>query len=266
MNKHKTLTARDLKILTLLGEYGCVSAQRIKNHFWNDNPKSRAHYRRIGILKKCMLIENVEGDGAATIGYRLTKKGTEYFSAMFNEQTMPATRRGYKTQFEHDQLLIDVRHILQLSPLVKNFKIEAEIRRRILSAQTGKRNWDEMPAIPDAAFRFETPEQSMVVAIELELTPKVRSRYTGIFRNHLLSKDWGLVIYIVKDRNFQEKLMRILSEIKVKDIHVRIAKNVNGIYFCELNDFLKLKLSAPLTNGKREISLQQIAESLQAKR
>ena len=261
-----TLTERDRRILLLLGEYGCVSAERIKAHFWNENPRSRAHYRRLGVLKRLLLIENVKGDGAVTIGYRLTKKGKELFSGMFDHRESSLMRRGYKTQFEHDQLLIDVRQVLQKSPLIRNFQTEVEVRKKMMSMQTLKRHWEEMPTIPDALFSFEVPGQKMTVAVELELTPKLRSRYTRIFRNHLLSKDWQLVIYIVKDTKFQDRLMKLLSEIKATDIHVKIANTINGIYFCSLEDFLTKKLEAPMTNGKREISLERIAQNFLAKR
>lgn len=255
------LTLRDQRILLLLGEHGCVTAERIKGHFWNNNPKSRLHFRRIGILKRRNLIENVEGDGGITIGYRLTKKGRALVSEKFKDWRDPPTRRGYKTQFEHDQLLIDIRGIFAESPIVKDFKTESDVRREMMTAAVQRQHWEKRPLVPDATFLMEVPGKKMRVAIELELTGKTRPRYTRIFRNHLLTKNWQLVIYVVKDELLRKRLMDHLSEVKRTDIHVRIEKSVNGIYFCGLDEFLKARLDAPFSNGKKEISLNQIAQS-----
>lgn len=255
------LTLRDQKILVLLGEHGCVTADRIKSHFWNDNPKSRLHFRRIGILKRRNLIENVEGDGGITIGYRLTRKGRALLSRMFTGWRDPPTRRAYKTQFEHDQLLIDLRRIFTESSIVKDFKTEPEVRRELMTGPVQRQHWEKKPLVPDGTFMMEVPGKKMRVAIELELTGKTRPRYTRIFRNHLLTKNWQLVIYVIKDDLLRKRLMGHLSEVKRTDIHVRIEKSVNGIYFCGLDEFLKFRLDTPISNGKKEISLNQIAQS-----
>jgi len=249
-------------ILSLLGEYGCVTADRIKAHFWKSSHKSRAHYRRLAVLRRRKLIENVLGDRSMTIGYRLTKIGKRMLADLTENQNAPVIRRAYKTQFEHDQLLIDLRQIFQASPLVKEFKTESELRREFLRDRLMPINWESRPTIPDATFVFEVPGRSMRVAVELELTAKLKKRYARIFKNHLLSKDWKLVIYIVKDASFQGRLMKTLFEVKDRDVQVRLAKTVNGIYFCDLENFLSNRLAVTLTNGKREISLEQIAQNL----
>lgn len=259
VRRRPRITGRDEKILSLLGEYGCVSADRIKAYFWNSTPTSSTHYRRLGILKQRGLIENVSGDRSMTIGYRLTKRGKDVLAKWPHGNSSPLTRRAYKTQFEHDQLLIDIRRILEKSPLVHSFKTEAEIRRELPDGNSKLLNWENAPVIPDATFVFSVPGQRMRVAVELELTAKIKRRYTKIFRSHLLAKEWRLVIYIVKSATFQDQLMKTLNIVKTTDIHVRIAKSLNGIYFCVLDEFLSKQLSVPLTNGKKEISLEQIA-------
>lgn len=210
-------------------------------------------------MKRRNLIENVNGDGHVMIGYRLTKKGKEFVAARFGGQAANPVRRSYKSQFEHDQLLIDLREILEKSPLVADFRTESEVRYELLNGASKLLHWERQPTIPDAAFVFKAPGQSMRVAVELELTPKVKRRYRRIFRNHLLSKDWQLVLYIVKDRALQERLMKLLADIKERDVEVRVQKNVNGIYFCPLPEFLSLGLRVLFTNGKREISLSALA-------
>jgi len=260
-NRKQKITSRDRMILSLLGEYGCISAGRLKSHFWKTNAKSDTHYRRIGVLKKHRFIENVRGDGGITIGYRLTKKGKRFLLLGSSIESKSVLRKSYRTDFEHDQLLIDLRSMFRESPLVGDFKTEAEVRAELFSNKTKLIHWESAPTIPDATFVFKAPGHQMRVALELELTAKVKRRYARIFRSHLLSKNWKMIIYIVKDVNFQKRLMKILNDIKERDVQVRLAGEINGIYFCSLGEFLHNRLDAKLTNGKREISLQQIAQN-----
>lgn len=260
-NRKQKITSRDRMILSLLGEYGCISAGRLKSHFWKTNAKSQTHYRRIGVLKKHRFIENVRGDGGVMIGYRLTKKGKRFLLLGSNLESQSVLRKSYRTDFEHDQLLIDLRSLFRESPLVGDFKTEAEVRAELFSEKSKLIHWESAPTIPDATFVFKAPGHQLRVAVELELTAKVKRRYARIFRSHLLSRNWKMVIYIVKDANFQKRLMRILSDIKERDVQVRLASEINGIYFCSLGEFQQNRLDAKLTNGKREISLSQIAQN-----
>lgn len=255
------LTARDERILLLIGEYGCVSAERIKKHFWNSTEGSRTHYRRIGILRRRGLVENTVGDRSMTIGYRLTLRGKRIVSGLGSKGSSVVNRRSYKTQFEHDQLLIDIRGVLEKSPLVKYFRSEREIRRDLLSGEKRLLHWESLPSVPDAAFLLKIPGHEQNAALELELTPKKRQRYSRIFRSHLLSKDWNLVFYVVRDEPFKRLLMRLLGEVKSEDLQVQVAKRINGIYFCTLEEFQKRELKVPFSNGKEEISLAEIAKN-----
>lgn len=265
-NRKQKLTSRDQMILSLLGEYGCISAARLKKRFWKPSDKTRNHFRRIGILKRHRFIENVRGDGGVTIGYRLTKKGKRFLTLGQGKKAEAIIRKSYGTQFEHDQLLIDIRQTLEASDVISNFKTEAEVRRELLGGPNKVINWETASTTPDATFSLSTPSKQMQVALELELTAKVKRRYSRIFRSHLLSQNWKLVIYIVKDPRFQKRLMETLEDIKAKDVQVRLAKTINGIYFCSLEKFQEMQLKTPLTNGRREISFEQIAQELAAQR
>lgn len=259
------LTDRDMKILSLLGDYGCVEGARIKAYLWDSAPASGAHYRRLRILTKRELVEKVSGDRSISIGYRLTKKGMALLGTMQEGIRAPPSRRGYKTQFEHDQLLIDVRRILEKSPLIHDFKNENGVRNLLLDDREKLLRWENAPTIPDAMFTYSVPGKTMRIALELELTTKVRRRYTRIFRCHLLSKDWDLTIYVVKDEKFRTRLMQLLNDVKTTDIEVRMTKTVNGIYFCTIEEFLLRELSTPLTNGKKEFSFAEAAQLLETK-
>jgi hypothetical protein len=259
--KGRRLTGRDIALLRLLAEYGCVDAQRIKAKLWNGNPNSRVHFRRIGILRKMNLIEIVLGDQGAALGYRISKPGLNILSQKGQLITVPVVRKTYKTQFEHDQILIDVRRILEGSPVVKEFKTEAEVKNELLSGRRTPVDWKNAPTIPDATFMYEVPDQKVRVAVELELTQKSRARYFKIFRSHLLNKTWGITFYIVRDEPLFAKVREILSDVKSHDVQLRVARKINGVYLCRLDKFLADELNATFSNGKEEISLDQLAKN-----
>lgn len=258
------LTERDLRLLFFLGEHGCVSPARVKSYFWNSSEGSRAHNRRLRILTQEGHIEKVVGDQSRVLGYRITQKGKHFLRDTAPGKEIVISRRGYRTQFEHDQRLIDVRRILEQSPLILGFKMDHELRAEFSDGKSRPANWQNMPLIPDAIFIHRTPSGSVKMALELELTQKSKRRYGRIFKSHLLSKKWNLTLYLVKDDALKKSLMETLGAVKGKDLEVRLAKVVNGIYFCALEDFLSKGLEAPMTNGKREISFAEMARRIEA--
>lgn len=258
------LTERDLRLLAFLGEHGCVSPSRIKTYFWNSSEASRAHNRRLRILTDEGFVEKVAGDEDRLLGYRLTMKGKRFLKEQQPSQEVSLSRRGYKTQFEHDQKVIDLRRILEQSPLISGFKMDHEIRAEFSDGKGRSVNWQNAPLIPDAIFTHRNQGGVMKIALELEMSRKSARRYGRIFRSHLLAKKWNLTLYIVKDEALKKILMEALDEVKRRDLEVRLAKVVNGIYFCTLEKFLSDGLEAPMTNGKREISFAEMARRIES--
>ena len=258
------LTERDLRLLFFLGEHGCVSPTRVKSYFWNSSEGSKAHNRRLRILTQEGYVEKVVGDQSRVLGYRITQKGKRFLRDASPGKEVVISRRGYRTQFEHDQRLIDVRRILEQSPLILGFRMDHELRAEFSDGKSRPASWQNMQLIPDAIFTHRTPSGSVKMALELELTQKSKRRYGRIFKNHLLSKKWNLTLYLVKDEALKKSLMETLGAVKGKDLEVRLAKVVNGIYFCLLEDFLSKGLEAPMTNGKKEISFAEMARRIEA--
>lgn len=262
---YKNITSRDRMILTMMARHGCVSAKHIKKNFWEANDQTDNHYRRIGFLKKLKLIENVLGDGGHRIGYRLTRKGKKFMTLSKSDYAAKLIRRAYRTPLDHDYKLIDIKQILERSPIIKNFKTEGEIRHEILKAHSKLLHWESSPLLPDASFEIHTPDRTMRVAVELEMTSKTKRRYTRIFRKHLLSKHWDFVIYIAKDDKLMNRLIRCYKEIRGKDIELKIAKSVNGFYLCTLDEFIKNQLGTQLVGEQETISLTEIAQFYEKK-
>jgi hypothetical protein len=256
------LVTRDIQLLSFMGEHGCVSPGRIKRYFWNSSETSRAHNRRLRILANRGLVEKVLGDQERLLGYRLTIKGKRTLKEMAPGLKFFVARRAYKTQFEHDQRLIDLRRILEQSPHIRNFKMDHELQAELSSGAGVPTSWRNAQLVPDALFVHRTSKQCMRIALELEMTQKSRQRYGRIFQAHLLAKKWDLTLYVVRDDTLRIRLMQILDTVKGKDLEVRLAKVVNGIYFCSLDEFLSKGLEASMTNGKREISFAEMARNV----
>ena len=238
------IVPRDLVLLKLLSEHGCVDPQRIKAKFWNGNPVSKAHYRRLGILKRMGLIESVLGDQGVGLGYRISQKGQKTLIESGNLPKHIPIYRGYRTQFEHDQLMFDIRQTLEESPIVREFKTEGDVRDELLGGKLGPIDWRNAPTIPDGTFVYEVPGQRLRIALEIEVTMKSRARYFKILRNHLLNKTWDMTFYIMRDQSMLYRLLSLIEEVQIQDATVRVAKKVNGIYLCSLEEIQSQKLKA----------------------
>lgn len=254
------LVPRDLVLLRMLGEHGCLDPERIKAKLWNGNPTSKAHYRRLGILKRMGLLENVLGDQGFGIGYRVTQKGLKVLTESGNVPRHIPINRGYRTQLEHDQIMFEIRDILESSPIVKEYRTEGDVHHELLGGKKGPIDWQNAPTIPDGTFVYEVPGQRLRIALEIEITFKTRARYFKILRNHLLNKTWDMTFYIMRDQAMLHRLLALIEEVQAKDAAVRVARKINGIYLCSLDEIKTQKLKAQFTNGKRTISLDELAQ------
>lgn len=258
--KAHRIVPRDLALLKLLSESGCLDPERIKAKLWNGNPMSKAHYRRLGILKRMGLIESVIGDQGFGLGYRISPKGQKALTEHGTISEHIPINRGYRTPYEHDLLMYDIRDILEASPIVQEFKTEGDVRNELLAGKKGPIDWRNTPTIPDGTFVYEVPGQRLRIALEIEVTMKSRARYFKILRNHLLNKTWDMAFYIMRDQSMLSRLMKLADEVQAQDAAIRVAKKVNGIYFCLLEEIQSQKLKAKFTNGKRTISLDELAQ------
>lgn len=253
------VTGRDKMILNLLADFGCASPRKIQTQLFKENDKTKNHFRRFRILRQLKLIDHVWRDDGAMLGYKLTAKGKK-FLALGEDHDGGIASKSYRTDYYHDQTLIDVKGIFANCSAISDYKSEGKIRKEINQKLSSLLHWEKRGNIPDGYFHLKLPDRNLRVAIELELSDKSQKRYERIFRNHLLSKSWDLVIYLVRDETLKNYLLGLLQKSKDRDIQVRVSNMLNGIYFCELNDFLKNGLDVKLTNGRRELSFKELAQ------
>ena len=112
--------------------------------------------------------------------------------------------------------------------------------------------------IPDGLFTLWVQGKPQKVALELELSLKSKRRYELIFSKHLLSRNWSAVFYVVKDEVMREKLMDSVKEIKRKNVLIRSANNLNGIYFSLVDEVLEKERLALFTNERIRFSLKDL--------
>lgn len=252
----KHLTGRDYKILELLGTHGCASAGSIQRSIWPSQTQTKNHFRRLRALQKRYLVEAIEIDFSKTKGFRLTKKGRALMQNRPEFKDSPPIRKSYPTQYRHDQMIFDV--LMNFSDLnsVFNIKTDQRIQKEIRREFAKKRNWDDMPSIPDGTFQVKDQGVIKTVAIEVELTKKIWRRYEKIFLSHLLTNRWNYVIYFCKDEKLLGHLLGIYQNLLAHNLQVRLSSRINKMYFCSANTSLQSFKETPLFGAKNIFSLK----------
>lgn len=250
------LTVRDYKILELLGIHGCASAGSIQRSIWPGHSQTKNHFRRLRALQKRHLVEAIEIDFVKGKGFRLTKKGRALMQNHPKFKDSAPIRKSYPTQYRHDQMIFDV--LTKLSDLNSVFHIKTDwwIQREIRREFAKSRKWDQMPSIPDGTFQVKDQDVAKTVAIEVELTKKLRRRYEKIFLSHLLTNRWQYVIYFCKDERLLKHLLGVYQNLLEHNLQVKFSSRINKMYFCVARDFVQSFRDAPLFGAKNTLVIK----------
>lgn len=221
-------------------------------------------FRRLRHLRQADLIERLVGDGGAKLGYRLSKKGIEYAKKkLISNEVILQSRPAFRTQFDHDRIVIEAREILSHSKIVRDFVSETELRSRIVKDWRSVQNEVERDwKVPDALFRLSTQRGSMTTALEVELTQKAKARYEKIVQALLTSKMFHLVFVLCKDEKLAALIRNEIAQARATNPFVRASNRSNGIYLCTLQTLRERKLDAPWDGEDKRFSLNEIAAEL----
>lgn len=224
-------------------------------------------YRRLRHLQRIELIEPLIGDGDVQLGYRLTKKGMKFAKKnSFLRSATVQSRPAFRTQFDHDQIVNEARHILSASPIVSELISESELRSRIGKRLATTTAADHEWKVPDALFTLLTTRGPMTTALEVELTQKAKARYSKIVATLLTSKSFQFVFFICKDDRLATLIRNHIADARAKNALVRASKRSNGIYFCTLNDFRENCLDAIWDGEQNRFSINDLATQIQKRR
>ncbi len=250
-------TNRDLKILEHIGISGVATANDLLIYFDNSKKSSRCHYRRISILKREKYLDHLLGHGNKIIGYILTKKAIEVLKKNNSDYAYEIVRKDhYKGKYDHDIFLSKIKHILLKSPLINNFITDKAIAKRF--NENKLKLYRDFDKIPDGLFNLNIEKSTEKVALEVEINQKNKNRYNNILKTHLLTKNWETVYYIVKDKKMGSMILDNIKELRGRDFNVKLSPNINDIYICPIDEFLKNELDAIFYNDKWEFSLRDL--------
>jgi hypothetical protein len=257
----KDLCSVDSQILRVLAQNRFANSYDLRARL-PGLPDQYNIFRRLRYLGNLGLVEPLIGDGGNRLGYRLTKKGVAFTSATDHvNSTMSISRPMFRSQFDHDQIVNEVRGILSTSPIVSNFVSETELRSRNedsrKSRQTPSRDWK----VPDAMFSLYSAGTAMTTALEIELTQKAKARYSKIVEALLTSKSFQLVFVVCKDENLVRLIAQAVHDARAKNPAVRASNRSNGVYFSAVDLLRERTLDAPWFGEGTSFTLNGLASN-----
>ena len=256
----RKLCSIDLNIVRILATDRFSTRRELAKRF-GEKPDSRRMQRRVRYLQKIGLIEPLIGDGDSRLGYRLSSYG-KYVAARGNLAPVSVlqSRPTFKSQFDHDQIVNEVRETLISSPIVSHFVSEAELRSQICSSSSAGIGSDSHDwKVPDAMFTLRTRGGEMTVALEVELSQKAKARYSKIVQALLTSRRFQFVFVVCGNEKLQKLMVEAISSARASNPFVRASNRSNGIYFCQLDMLRRRRLDAPWTGETRTFTINELA-------
>lgn len=258
------LTITDFQVIEKIASLGLQSYQQLRDGILKDRHRV-AVWARMKRLSREDLVRECRGDNGQILAWAITTKGA---SMVYEDQDQARqiARRApvYRSTFNHDRVLIDVREILSKSPVITHWESEAALRADVMRKfyfLSPEARSERTAFIPDAILSLNNRGQCKKAALEVELSQKSRSRIFKKLEAQILSPDYNFVFYVVQGESLMKKLIEIYKAVRADSIRVKIANKQNGIYFVSLADIQNLKLKAKFKGVESGFSF----EDLQAK-
>ncbi len=194
------IQTRDLDVFQSCKKYGLLSTNQIAMlHFKNLHPTTLM--RRLKILEKAKYINRIDSLPNNQSAWSLGMEGARYLRAD------PPGRFTNRNTTLHDVTLSGVRMALERRGLGENFSSEMELKKRI----NRKLNENEKSRlqVPDGIFTAQAPvtKTPIVVALEVELTPKNHQRYRKIIEQYLAKTSLTYVWYVMKSEGIAQTIV-----------------------------------------------------------
>ncbi len=247
MVKGLLLTERDKGVLYDCYHGGALTFRQIKcRHFTNKS--SSTAYNRIQGLKKAgylassrvgILLYQNEPQEIGVV-YRPTQKCLTTLSRLCPEEVFRERPLRLNTaSLPHDLLLVDV-----IGHLKERFPGQRILRAALFSGEPVP-----LKRTPDAIVLDQNGRP--IVAIELELTAKSKSRYRQIVLHYRLSPVFKKVIYVVGSEAIAEKIR--LQITPQKHLPGLAPPTTDRFYFVTLSEFLRNPRAALISNGPQAL-------------
>ncbi len=255
---------RDARILLYLAKHSFASPRNVEREFFR-GIAHRNHYRAIKRLKQRGLVEDIYGDNETLLGFKLSKKGIRITKTVLGPDGSVLTPQGqFRSTYDHDDLLIRLRSVLETSPAISHFCPEQTVRETFAKKYGHSEQEGSGYKVPDATFQLKTRKRNFRVALELELTRKSKRRYRKIIKQLALSRDWDVVFFMLKEASLRKVITDILTELRAKDPEVRLAKFRHGFYFTQLSEVLTHGTSCEFHGEEKSFRISEIENQFQA--
>jgi hypothetical protein len=241
------LTPTDIAVLRAVAPRRLETYAELRNAALSQ--VSRAH--SWAILKRLVqhrFLTAIRSDGGGVLGWSLTPKAKRLAQVLDDLPEFPQRAPVYKTSFHHDCVVREVRGVMEKSPAIRNWvpdhALQREFMRRML--EKGRRDSGENRlVIPDGIFEIQGPDGPTHGALEVEITQKSKERIYHKLEAHCVSQDFDYAFFVMRDEKLRDLFCEILAEVNRRSAWVRVARQVNGIYFTTLSEFRARGLHAP---------------------
>lgn len=251
---------RDANILLFLAKNGFASPRSLEREFFK-GIAHRNHYRSLARLKQKHLVEELLGDTGELLGYKLSAKGLRLTRKVIaNKWPVQKPPEQFRTNYTHDELLVQLRSIFEKCPAIYEYKPEQIVREELATRYGFEEQEGSGYKVPDATFQMKTRKGYFRVALELELTRKSKRRYRKIIKQLARSKDWNQVFFIVRELSTAKVITDLLKELCEKDSDLKFEKTRSGFYFAKLDELLKSKETCTFSGEEKSFSLLELAK------
>lgn len=256
-----TMNPREKEILTAIGINGIQTYQELRKSTLGNY--SRAHsWCVMKRLVKVGFLEEVISERGSILGWILSRKGRTGLSKGNPEKAEQILKSPhYASSFRHDALVRRVHTILEKSPVVEDWTPEWILRTNTLK-QFGRLNSEDRKHLlfnlPDSILSIKSPHFSGQISLEVELSRKSNRRLVHRFESQILSGSFSFVLYLVEGARLTDRLKRIYRNVLETSSRIKTKERRNGIYFCELNDFLFKELGASFEGIKSSFTFKDL--------
>lgn len=259
-----SLTETDLKILNQVAKEGFQTYQELRVGILKSYGRTWAW----DLLKRLVtneLLIACPSDRGGILGWTISKKGADIVKKHCT-QGIPGPIRPllYKSSFEHDLVLRELRQVLCKSPCIAGW-----VPEHILKAQTmakigfrvGSDRIAKLQLVPDGIFTLQSRGVKFKAAFELELSRKSRRRLYRKLEAHVTNSDYNIALFVAGDEQILQLLWDVFNAVLVQSAEVKLKKQRNGIYFCTLGILRELQLEAPWKGERNTLILANLNES-----
>jgi hypothetical protein len=235
-----SLTQRDHSLITNLSEFGVLSTHQI----WAlnfKNARKTTMLRRLRILERNNKIRRIHGLPDGSHGWSLT------LSCARELGVQGVFKNINRNSIHHDITLSQLRLSLKSVGLGDNWVPEHILRYRAWEARERIRKIPE--SIPDGIFTLHKNNEHLVVAVELEMTPKNSSRYRKSFAAYYFKRNLGMLWYLVPNLSFGRRL---------EQIWLKNYKENSRLYWSLISQVLQAPYDIELHKSGKKLLLRDI--------